>query len=209
MKILNKQLGISTAIILGLVMLFLPASDNSKYKFNPDSLADTILKGDNRISPEILSEWIVEEKKDYRLIDIRTENEFNSGNIKTSENIPLKNLLKKSTIEELGENQKTIILYSNGISHASQAWLVLNSAGLDAYVLEGGMNYWNKTILNPKLPSDEVSDDEILIYKTKTAIAGCLGGGSGLSSGVTSSSPLKKKKFKKRPKKKKKKLEGC
>ncbi len=209
MKIFNKQLGISTALILGIIMLFLPASDSSKYRFDPTSLSDSILNGEDQISPETLSEWIVEERKDYTLIDIRTENEFNSGNIKTSENIPLNNLLKKETLEELEEIQKTLILYSNGTSHASQAWLILNSVGLDSYILEGGMNYWNKVILNPNPPTDEASDDEILRFKAKAAIAGYLGGGSGLSSDTNSSQPKKKKKFKKRPKKKKKKLEGC
>ncbi|MEN8223663.1 MAG: rhodanese-like domain-containing protein [Acidobacteriota bacterium] len=208
MKLINKQLGFTVAIILGIIMVFLPGSDKSKFNFNPETLSSIILSNEDQISPETLSEWVVEERKDYLLIDIRSEKEFNEGNIKTSENIPLKDLLSKNTLDDLSQDQKTIILYSNGSSHASQAWLVLSSAGLDSYILEGGMNYWNKNILNPAPPSGEVSDDEILIYRTKAAVAGFLGGGSGVASG-TSSTPVVKKKFKKRPKKKKKKLEGC
>lgn len=208
MKIVNKQLGFTIAIILGIIMIFLPGSDKSKFNFDPETLSSIILSNEDQISPETLSEWVVEERKDYRLIDIRDEKEFNEGNIKTSENIPLKDLLSKDTLDDLSQDQKTIILYSNGNSHASQAWLILNSTGLDSYILEGGMNYWNKNILNPAPPSGEVSDDEILIYRTKAAVAGYLGGGSGVAPGSSTTSVVKKK-FKKRPKKKKKKLEGC
>ncbi len=208
MKIINKQLGFTIAIILGIIMIFLPGSDNSKFNFNPETLSSVILSNEDQISPETLSEWVVEERKDYRLIDIRTDQEFNEGNIKTSENIPLNDLLSKDTLDDLSQDQKTIIIYSNGNSHASQAWLILNTAGLDSYILEGGMNYWNKNILNPAAPSGDVSDDEILVYRTKAAVAGYLGGGSGIDPGTTKK-PIIKKKFKKRPKKKKKKLEGC
>ena len=208
MRIINKQLGFTVAIILGIIMVFLPGSDKSKFNFDPELLSSIIVSNEDQISPETLSEWIIEERKDYRLIDIRDEKEFNEGNIKTSENIPLKTLLSRNTLDDLSQDQKTIIIYSNGNSHASQAWLVMNSAGLDSYILEGGMNYWNKVIMNPTPPSGEVSDDEILIYRTKAAIAGSLGGGSGIDPGA-SSTPVVKKKFKKRPKKKKKKLEGC
>ncbi|MEN8154910.1 MAG: rhodanese-like domain-containing protein [Acidobacteriota bacterium] len=209
MKFINKQLGISTALILGIIMIFLPGHDESKYQFDPENLSKMIVEGEDQISPETLSEWIIEERSDYRLIDIRTEKEYTEGHIKSSENITLGDILKKDIIEELTEDPKIIVIYSNGNSHANQAWLILKSAGIDVYVVEGGMNYWNKRILNPKQPSDMASDDEILTYRTKTAIAGFFGGGSGTNVSNKTTIPLKKKIFKKKPKKKKKKLEGC
>ena len=132
MRIINKQLGFTIAILLGIIMLFLPGSDKSKFNFDPELLSSIIVSNEDQISPETLSEWIIEERKDYRLIDIRDEKEFNEGNIKTSENIPLKTLLSRNTLDDLSQDQKTIIIYSNGNSHASQAWLVMNSAGLDS-----------------------------------------------------------------------------
>lgn len=208
MKIFNKQLGISTALILGIIMIFLPGQDESKYRFDPEELSKMIVEGEDQISPETISEWIIEGRADFRLIDIRTEKEHNEGHIKNSENIVLKDILKKNKIEELSEDSKAIVIYSNGNSHAFQAWIILKSAGIDVYVLEGGMNYWNRMILNPEKPTTLSSDDEILIYRTKAAIAGYFGGGTG--AGTANSTVIKKKKtFKKKPKKKKKKLEGC
>lgn len=208
MKLITKETGVAVALVLGVIMLFLPATDISKYRFDPAKLSSVILEGEDRIPPETVSEWIIEGRKDYLLIDTRSEAEFNEGNIKTSENIPIKELLKKDKIDELLDEEKSVILYSNGNSHAYEAWIILKNAGVDAYVMQGGMNYWNRVILNPQKPSDEASDDELLVYKSKAAVAGFFGGGSGVQSdgGTT---VKKKKKFKKRPKKKKKKLEGC
>ena len=208
MKLITKETGVAVALVLGVIMLFLPATDISKYRFDPEKLSSLILDGEDRIPPETVSEWIIEGRKDYMLIDIRSESEFNEGNIKTSENIPIKELLKKEKIDELLDEEKTVILYSNGNSHSYEAWMILKNAGVDAYVMQGGMNYWNRVILNPEKPSDEASDDELLVYKSKAAVAGYFGGGSGVQS--DSGKTVKKKiKFKKKRKKKKKKLEGC
>jgi len=205
MKLQGKQLGIFIALILAFIMLFLPSTDKSKYSFNPDLLAKSIIESEDQISPQDLSEWIIEGRNDYQLIDIRTEEEFGKGNIKSSDNIPLSKLLNVKTIEQDLNNDKTIILYSNGNSHAHQAWLILKSAGKDAYVLEGGFNNWNRKILNPELPQDP-TDDEILRYKASASIAEYFGG---TSSSVLDTAGVNSGKKKKRIRRKKKKLEGC
>ena len=71
------------------------------------------------------------------IIDIRSEEDFSKGAIKNAVNIPLQKLLKKETLNSEFNVPKTVVLYSNGNSHAHQAWLVLKSAGVDALVLQG------------------------------------------------------------------------
>ncbi|MCK4766434.1 MAG: rhodanese-like domain-containing protein [Candidatus Aminicenantes bacterium] len=206
MKLVTKQTGILIALILGVVMLFLPAQDSSKYRFDPEKIAENITESRDQLDPRTLSEWIIEGRRDFFLVDIRDEKDFTTGSIEGAENIPLSQLLKKSTLDELPED-KMIILYSNGSSHAGQAWLVLQAAGIDAFVLEGGFNYWNKVILNPEAPQAGASDDEILLYRAKLAVKNHFGGG-GVESDMSQPKQQKKKIFK-RPRKKKKKLKGC
>jgi rhodanese-related sulfurtransferase len=207
MKLEGKQVGMVIALVLGLILAFLPVQSR-QITVNPDELAQAILDSEDRINPQIISQWLVEGNSDFILIDVRSAEEFQKGHIKGATNIPLTDLVKLATIEEL-DTDKTLLLYSNGISHASQAWVVLHSAGVvDAAVLEGGLNYWNKVILNPQVPSPFASNDEILVYKTKAAIATALGGG-GLEMQENQSSSVKLKPIIKKKRKKKKADGGC
>lgn len=210
MKLEGKQIGILVALILGLVILFLPAQDNLKYRFDPGQIAQTIDSREDQIDPVTLSDWIIQGRKDYLLVDIRPVVEFERGHIKTAGNIPMEQLLERSNLEELPE-EKMIIIYSNGGSHAAQAWLVMNAAGFDALVLEGGFNYWNQMVMNPKAPSVGAADDEILRYQTRVAVSNHFGGATGAAPGSlnTAQNTGAKKTIRRRPKKKKKKLGGC
>ncbi len=207
MKLQGNQIGAFVAIILGLILAFLPVQSR-QIVIKPDELARKISADEYHIDPETVSKWLVEGNEDFILIDVRPADELTQGHIKNAVNIPLEELLKPETIEEL-DTDKLIILYSNGVSHATQAWVVLNAAGLDdVVVLEGGLNYWNKYILNPQPPGQYASNDEILIYKAKASIANALGGG-GLDVQNQTTKPTKPKVFHKKGKKKKRAEGGC
>ncbi|MFH2012999.1 MAG: rhodanese-like domain-containing protein [Pseudomonadota bacterium] len=209
MKLQGKQIGVFIALILAVIMFFLPSQNSSKYRFDPEAIAKSIVEGADQIDPKTLSEWIIEGRKDFILIDIRDEKEFETGNIKSAENIPLQKLITKNTIEELPKD-KIIVVYSNGISHASQAWLIMKSAGINSYILEGGLNYWNSFILNPEACSTNPSDDEVLKYKSKIAVSNYFGGGEGSPTVSDTDDKIEtQKKVINIPKKKTKKLKGC
>lgn len=176
MKLEGKQIGIYTALILAFIMLFLPSSDNSKYSFDPAVLAAAINDGQDHVSPGRLAEMIISEDKTFLLVDIRKPEDFQIATIKNAVNIPIEKLLKKETIERELPDDKTVIIFSNGNTHAHQAWLVLKAAGKNVQVLENGYNGWVQAVLTPRLPSDN-TDDEILRYKRDKAVGGFLGGG--------------------------------
>ena len=159
----NRQIAVLVALVLALVMLFLPGSSSTKYAFDPETVAQAINEKEDQISPEELSQWIIEGQEVFDIIDIRPEVDFARGNIKGSINIPLKKLLLRETIDTELSDEGTTVIYSNGNSHGHQAWLVLKAAGKDALVLEGGFNGWTTRILNPQ-PPQTPSDDEILRY---------------------------------------------
>jgi rhodanese-related sulfurtransferase len=209
MKLVGKQIGVLVALVLAIVILFLPAQDSKKYRFDPQGIAKSIEESEDHIDPATVSQWIIEGRRDFMLIDIRGSEAFEQGHIKGAENIPLSQLLQKDTLDELPED-KLMVIYSNGSSHAAQAWLVMKTAGFDSYMLEGGFNYWNKVIMNPKAPGDEAPDDEILRYKTQLAVKGYFGGdAAAVSSQAASPDKPKTKKIIRKPGKKKKKLKGC
>ncbi|HOV09900.1 MAG TPA: rhodanese-like domain-containing protein [Spirochaetota bacterium] len=206
-KITGKLLAAYTAMILAVIMLFLPGSDTRKFSFKPEDLAAAIASGDDAITASTLSEWIIQGKSDLMIIDIRSEEDFSKGAIKNAVNIPLQKLLKKETLNSEFNVPKTVVLYSNGNSHAHQAWLVLKSAGVDALVLQGGYNAWVETILNPSKPV-AMEDDEVLKYNAALSVAKFFGSAGEIkesSASENKSAPVNKPAA--QPKKKK--LAGC
>jgi hypothetical protein len=80
------------------------------------------------------------------------------------------------------------IFYSNGSTEANEAWLLTRQLGYqNNYVLQGGLNYWMETILNPLKPGSVVSNDEIAKYDFRKAASMALGGGA--VSAITVSAP--------------------
>ncbi len=175
-KLENRQVGVFAALIIAVIMIFLPGQDRKRYSFNPDAIAGTINASREHVTSGDLSQWIIQGKNDYTLVDIRSKDEYAAGHISGAKNIPLAVLLKRSTMEREFIDGKMVILYSNGTSHAAQAWLVLKTAGVDCYILEGGYNYWVESVLKPAEPAAGAADDEILKYRAAKSVADNFGG---------------------------------
>lgn len=173
-KLENRQIAVYTALLLAVIMLFLPGTDRNRYSFKPGELAASILAGEDQVSAADLADWIIQGRSDLLIVDIRSEADFEKGSIKSSLNIPLAKLLERSTIDTELPESKTVVLYSNGDSHSHQAWLILKAAGVNAYVLQGGFNRWTEVVLNPGSPADS-SDDEVLKYEAAKSVAGAFG----------------------------------
>jgi hypothetical protein len=107
-------------------------------------------------------------------------------------------------------DEYTIVLYSNGGTHAAQAWVMLRQFGIQGYVLLGGLNYWASAILNPQPPGDLAADSEILQYQFRRSAAGYFnGGGLAIEGSNSSEKEIRPKPKIKLFKKKKKGEEGC
>lgn len=160
---LNKKLA-AIAITLGFIAVFL----GNPYKGNVVSM-DTkelgmiVQKEVDHVSVENLADWIIQGKADFKLIDLRTEKEFNEYHIPNSENITITGLEKT----DIPKTEK-IVLYSEGGIHSAQAWMLLKAKGYKGvYMLMGGLEDWKDKILFPKLPENASPDQIAKFEKTK------------------------------------------
>ena len=145
---LNRKLALLTGL-LGL-MAALAGSPYSGYSVNLDTkeLALIVQKEVDHITPAELSDWIIQGRSDYRLIDLRSTAEFSQYHIPTAENVPLSQLSEYS----LGRNEK-VVLYSGGGIHSAQGWFLLQAEGYrGVYILRGGLDEWRDQVLYPSLP---------------------------------------------------------
>jgi len=137
------------------------------------SLADAINKDQDLVSSEQLAQWIIEERRDFVLIDVREEALFQASHIDGASNIPMHKLFDTAQIEAL-PRQKLIVLYSTADTRAAQAAVMLRLAGLDAYALLGGFEHWALHTLNPQPAAAAAGNRERLDAARREAIARAL-----------------------------------
>lgn len=186
MKILNFILGLdlkiklaSIAFSLGLTAFIISDPFNSDYaKINVKDLSLIVQNEADHVIVDEIADWIIKSRVDFRLIDIRTEKEYNEYNIPVSENIPITKLFDG----KIARNEK-IILYSEGGIHSAQAWFLLKAKDYkNVYMLKGGMDEWNDKILYPKLGAN-ATDNEKAKFEIASAISRYFGGTPQIISG--------------------------
>ena len=204
-----KQFGIFALLLIGLILAFSPINQNSNKGILVTDLAKQIESKEDHISAEQLGQLIIDKDPDFIVIDIRSEEEYAKFHIDPSVNIPLNKLLEQETLHDLNE-EKLLILYSNGGTHAAQAWILLQQQGFkNSTVLLGGLNYWVDVYTNPEPPNGHYAEHDMFRYQfLKSAGPQLLGNTQSVESTSDSEKPAK---LKPRIKRKKKKTgdEGC
>ena len=91
------------------------------------------------ISPEEAREYLT--NSNYQFIDVRTDDEYDSGHIPNSMHIPLHQIQDRmSEIDSL--KNKNIIAYCRSGARSSKATKILVEAGFDVLNLSGGVLSW-------------------------------------------------------------------
>lgn len=90
----------------------------------------------------------IKNRKQIRLIDVRTQQSFEEFHLPTAKHIPLSKMTDTNF-----EADQEYIFYSGDDSLSIQAWRLGNKLGLkDISVLQGGTYDWYERILYPSIP---------------------------------------------------------
>ncbi len=198
----------SVLIPLGIIIAAVPENTTKPFRLTAGELLEEVREGTQFVSTDEIADLLVQKDPSLQLIDVRTQNEFEKYNLPGSINIPLADLLSEEWADFLDQGVKMNVFYSNGHLKANEAWMLTRQLGFENnYVLQGGLNYWAETILNPTAPKSVLADDEIAKYDFRKGASMALGGGSAVVSNTKTSTTVKPK-IKKR-KKKKKVAGGC
>ena len=148
-------------IPMGLIIAAVPQNKTKPYKLTADQLLNEANTRTQYIAPETVADMIVRKDPSIRLIDVRSQDEFEKFTLPGAINIPISDLLSEKYTDILNQDVKMNILFSNGTITANEAWMVTRQLGYkNNFVLEGGLNYWFDAILNPKKPSSSSPDEE-------------------------------------------------
>ncbi len=195
-------------IPMGLIIAAVPQNKTNPYKLSADELLTEVNSRTRFITPETVADMLVKKDPSLRLIDVRSQDEFEKFSLPGAVNIPVSDLLSPLYRDVLEQNTKMNVFYSNSTLTANEAWMITRQLGYENnFVLEGGLNYWFDTILNPQKPSSTSSDEEFAKYDFRKSAGQALGGG-GLTLQAATDQPSSSAKPAIKPSGKKKKAAG-
>lgn len=163
---MNSHLRVLPVFLLGLIAAGCGPSREHTHGMDFLDVAQAAARQSDRVSVEELAEWLIEGRADFVLIDVRSPEEFEQGQIGDARNIPLVELVAEETLDTLPGDRK-LVLYSNGAENSAKAGVMLRLAGLDALVLAGGYNAWQQRILNPDIPAEEIDGESLQVTRQR------------------------------------------
>jgi rhodanese-related sulfurtransferase len=182
LKIKLSPLMILAACILPLAIIIAAVPSSAIHKddvVSPDALLQSFNDGVHYVTPDVVADVLVQKDPSYLLIDVRNAEAYNEFHLPNAINIPLHDILAPEWQDYLNQDVRTNVFYSNGTVEANQAWMLCKLRGYqNNYVLQGGLNFWAQTIMNPQKPDQTAPDDEMAKYNFRKAANTALGGGS-------------------------------
>jgi len=138
-----KIFGIMLAVLAGVGLLFLgqPSVSDKLEALQPQ--LDAVLKArEVQIDPAELIDLIYSFNTGLRIIDVRSEADFNLFHIVDAQHTTFEQIGDREWVKNLPK-QTVIVLVSNDEKRATSAWKLLSAQGVEnLYILEGGINYW-------------------------------------------------------------------
>jgi sulfur-carrier protein adenylyltransferase/sulfurtransferase len=165
-------------IPMGIIIAAVPQNKTRQYKLTAEELLSEANTRTQYITPDVVADMIVKKDPTLRLIDVRSQDEYEKFSLPGAINIPAADLLSDQYTDILNQEVRMNIFYSNGTVSANEAWMITRQLGYaNNYVLEGGLNFWFDNILNPQKPSSTSPDEEFARYDFHKSAGMALGGG--------------------------------
>ena len=162
---------------LGIIIAAVPQNTTLPYKLTAVELLREATGKAQFIRSDEIADLIIKKDPVLQLIDVRTPDEFDKFSLPGAINIPLSDLLSPQYIDLLNQDEKMNVFYSNGTLQSSQAWMITRQLGYkNNYILQGGLNLWAETIMNPQQPASTNPDEEIARYDFRKGASMALGG---------------------------------
>ncbi len=192
---MKKRYILTAFILLSVVFdlfLYLPRV-KQKNPIAADSFFKTVNSPDRSLSTDIVAKRMINGDPVILLVDVRTQEDFGGYSLPGAVNIPLKDLLLDDWEPYLNQDARNIIFYSNGNVLSEQAWSICRGYGYaNLYILDGGLDKWFATILQPEIPDETASTVEFDLFAFRTGAAIYFGSEVTEAAGAKSDSPVKK-----------------
>jgi len=186
-------------VCLGLVAAILPQTKNSSMELDAQQLLNEIQLENYVISVDEMANALINNDPEYQLIDLRPEADFKAYSLPGSLNIPFDSLFSETWVPYIDQIARKNVFYSNGTTLASEAWMLTKQKGYkNNYILNGGLNNWYTTIIEPKEPASTEGEEAFFQYEARLGMKQFFTGAGAVSSSSKQAKkpvPRKKKKM--------------
>lgn len=136
----------------------------------PEELLSRTISPERYISTDEVASLIINQDPSYLYIDVRDEESYSKYSLPNAINIPLEKLLDEDLEPYLNQDEYDVVLFSNDHFYANEAWVICNRLDYkNLRVLEGGLNNWFNTIINPTKPTENMAATAFDLYSTRKA----------------------------------------
>jgi len=168
---MNTRMIITIIVIsLGSIAAMLPKTKTSSVQLTADELLLEMKRHTYTVSVDDLADRLINNDPSVLLIDVRDSIAYHQYHLPGAINIPLKDLLSPDWIPYVDQISKNNIFYSNGTTLSGEAWILTKQLGFrNNYVLDGGLNEWFSSIINPKKPASGDPKEIWALYEARKA----------------------------------------
>jgi rhodanese-related sulfurtransferase len=112
-------------------------------------LSQALVKDETMLSVIELSDWIIKDTRDFELIDIRNDSDFQIAHIKNAIHKSSADMFTQQGMNKLAKHKK-LVVYSNTGQRSAQVATLLKLSGFNAFTLSGGYQQWLNYTANPE-----------------------------------------------------------
>jgi rhodanese-related sulfurtransferase len=159
-------------LCLGVILALLPLSGNRSFTGKPALLLSEILKEDLFYSADQVAKFIVSEDSTIQLIDLRPAEKYNKETLPGAVNVVFSELIGSDPDKYLNNsNLSTIFVSDDGYESALAMTFTRGLGYRNSYILQGGMDSWNETIMESKFSGERISARENALFETRSRAA--------------------------------------
>lgn len=165
-------------ILLGTGLLIIPEKEEPE-GLEPVVLMHDIIDPARFLSTDMIAARLVEEDPSLFLVDVRSIYDYEEFTLPGAFNIPLEEILLDTWQEYMSQEGIDVVFFSNGDILADQAWILARRKGhKNIFVMEGGLNEWFRTIMNPVPPPQTAPQEAFDLYSFRRGAAMYFTGGN-------------------------------
>jgi len=155
-------------LLLGLILAFLPLSGRYSLRGSPEQLLGEALDPGIFLTPDQVARAVVTDDSTIQVIDLRQPEDFEKASIPGSINIPYAEFLKADLESYLNRGVRNVFYASDDLE-ANYALVLAKGLGYtESYVMQGGLDAWNRDIMNSSFNGERISARENALFEIRS-----------------------------------------